>query len=150
MVMLNLARQLRRFRYHPERGRFRSYLWRTVQNAIHRHFRRPNAEVHGLDLDDGFPPPDDHDEPEDPIWEAEWMDHHYRLAMATLRRSVQPRSLEVFEQLLAGEELHHVAEQFAMSADAVHKIKQRMRNRLRALITRQIWEEEGIDGAQSA
>ena len=150
MVMLNLARHLRQFRYRPERGRFRGYLGRTVQNAIHRRFRRPNAEVHGLDVDDSLPIGDSIDQDTDPEWEAEWRDHHFRLAMDTLRNTVQPRSLEVFEHLLAGETPAEVAEHFGMSFDAVHKIKQRMRKRLQELIARQVWEEDGLDGVENA
>ncbi|MCP4770423.1 MAG: hypothetical protein GY879_03325 [Planctomycetes bacterium] len=41
-VMVNLSKATQgSFAYHPERGRFRNYLARMVQNAIHQHFSRP-------------------------------------------------------------------------------------------------------------
>lgn len=141
MVMLNLARQLGSFRYRPELGRFRGYLGRTVGNAIHRYFRRPRRELLGLDLDGAAAD----DRQEDPEWEAEWMSHHYRLAMDTVRKSAQPRSVEVFEHLLAGGCPEEAARRFSLSKAAVHKVKQRMRDRLKQLIARQIWEEDGLD-----
>lgn len=42
-VMMNLSKAAQgSFEYRPERGRFRNYLARIVQNAIRRHFSRPN------------------------------------------------------------------------------------------------------------
>ena len=95
MVMLNLARQLRTFEYQPEKGRFRDYLGRTVANAIHRYFRRPTRERRGLDTSVVVgleAPPDDVLDRE---WEIEWMHHHYRLAMESVRATADPRSIEV-------------------------------------------------------
>ncbi|KAA3614308.1 MAG: sigma-70 family RNA polymerase sigma factor [Planctomycetota bacterium] len=157
IVMLSLAKHLRGFSYQPSKGRFRAYLGRTVQNAISRYFRRPNHEIHGLNLDEkaaaaapGIQERDSWEESSwEKVWETEWMAHHYRMAMHQLRKSVQPRSLEVFEHLLAGENVAQVAARFQISQEAVHKSKQRMRDRLKVLIARQILEEDGLDGNQS-
>lgn len=150
MVMLNLARGLRNFEYQPEKGRFRDYLGRSVQNAIHRTFRRPRPEVNGLGTSvlgdiavDGSSGPDDE-------WEAEWMKHHYRMALETVRSTADPRSVEVFEHLLAGEATAEVAERFAMSTEAVHKVKQRIRDRLKRTIERQVLDEESPGGRAGA
>ena len=145
MVMLNLARQLRTFQYQPDRGRFRDYLGRAVRNGIHRYFRRPRPEFHGLDMegaaDTAVPGPHE----SDPVWEAEWMHYHYRRAMDTVRRTAEPKSVAVFEHLLAGETPDEVAAAFSMTRDAVHKVKQRMRDRLKAQIVEQIREESDAE-----
>jgi len=141
IVMLNLARALRTFEYQPARGRFRGYLGRVVANAIHRHFRRPQLEQRGLEtsvtseLSDGDP------ERLEAQWDREWMHHHYRLAMNTVRETAEPRSVSVFERLLAGDTTDQVAEDFSMTRDAVHKVKQRLRNRLKALVQEQVHDE---------
>ena len=146
MVMLNLARQLRTFEYEPRKGRFRDYLGRTVANAIHRYYRRPRQERRGLDTDvvaDLEAPPD---ETLDREWEQEWMLHHYRTAMETVRTTSDPKSIEVFERLLAGESHDDVATAFGMTRDAVHKVKQRIRDRLKERVAEQIREDETRSG----
>ena len=149
MVMLNLARQLRTFQYRPERGRFRGYLGRVVANAIHRHFRRPKAADRGLDTSvaSGLAAEDSGEL--DQEWESEWMLHHYRIAMNTVRESAEPKSVAIFERLLAGETTDGVATDLSMTRDAVHKVKQRMRDRLKEQVAKQIRDEEdfGTDGA---
>lgn len=145
MVLLNLAKQLKSFEYRPDRGRFRSYLGQVTRNAIHRYYRRPRPESPGLEesvVSDLAEPSPGADEELDQVWEHEWMLHHYRIALASVRGSADPKSVEVFEHLLAGETTDDVAARFAMSRDAVHKVKQRMRNRLKDLVAQQVRDEE--------
>ena len=144
MVMLNMARQLRRFEYRPAKGRFRDYLGRTVANAIHRYFRRPRLERDGLDTRVVGEAAAEPDTALDEEWESEWMLHHYRTAMETVRRGSDPRSVEVFEQLIGGGSVQDVAQLFSMSRDAVHKVKQRMRDRLKRCIAEQVSEDETL------
>lgn len=141
IVMLNLARQMRSFEYQPKKGRFRHYLGTTVSNAIHRYYRSPRPERGGLDLAvaaDAEAPPD---ETLDQEWETEWMLHHYRIAMAHVRSTADMKSVEVFEHLLGGGSTDDAAETFEMTRDAVHKVKQRMRDRLKLRIKKQIDDE---------
>ncbi len=141
VVMLNLARALPRFRYCPERGRFRSYLGIVVRNAISTCLSRPKGSDTPLDNIElshiAAPTP-----PADPGWEQEWTNHHYRLAMCTIRQTFDSRSVQAFDRLLAGDAVEHVAEHFGMSTQAVHKVKQRIRERLKDLIAEQIQEED--------
>jgi RNA polymerase sigma-70 factor (ECF subfamily) len=142
LVMLALARALQHFAFDRSRGRFRDYLGRVVNNAIQRHASRPKRSPALLDTAvlDSLIIPDGAggDEP----WEAEWMQHHYRLAMLAVRSECAPSSLTVFEQLLSGASVALVAERNGMTADAVYKIKQRMRDRLRERVEQQIRDEE--------
>lgn len=144
LVWLNLAKGLRSFEYEPARGRFRSYLGRVVQNAIARHFARPDRADRALDqsvlaiVAQGA-------DADDPQWHQEWVDHHYRLAMAHVRTSFDPRSVEIFDRVLAGEAISAVAQTFNVSEQAVHKVKQRIKSRLQELIARQIREEDEPD-----
>ena len=142
MVMLNLAKQFGGFTYDPNKGRFRDYLGRVVRNAIHRLFRSPNAKLRGLDT---------HVENEieaadstlDDLWEEEWMHAHYRRALATVRSSADPKSVDVFQSLLDGATLDEAAADFGMKREAVQKVKQRMRQRLQSCVAAQLEEEEG-------
>ena len=144
MVMLNFSKQLAKFEYQPARGRFRDYLGRIVANAIHRYYRRPRLEQAGLDLDGAQDLEAPHDDTLDKDWEAEWMQHHYRMAMASVRSSADPKSIEVFEELLQGRSVQQVMESFSMSNAAVQKVKQRIRARLGKCIEEQLKEDEAF------
>ena len=139
-VMMQLARTMPGFRYDSDRGRFRSYLRQSIKNAATRRIRRPS--VGKVELSTSVEPAVGGDA-DDAAWEREWMGHHYRIAMETIRRQFDPRSVEVFDAILAGREVQEVARQHEMSTQAVHKVKQRVKQRLIELISRQVREEEG-------
>jgi RNA polymerase sigma factor (sigma-70 family) len=150
MVMLNLAKHLRSFEYEPSKGRFRDYLGRVVRNAIHRYFRSPKGELAGLRTSVASAVPDDSEDLLDRTWDDEWTQHHFRLAMAAVRRTADPQSIEVFERLLSGETTDAVAAALGMSRDAVHKVKQRIRDRLKEHVARQVHEEAVLDDGPDA
>lgn len=149
LVWINLAKGLRQFEYDPQKGRFRDYLGRVVRNSISRHFSRPERAQQALDTR-VLAAVAEESGGRDEAWEREWVDHHYRLAMATVRASHEARSLEVFEGLLAGRSVQDVALSHGMSEQAVHKVKQRIRGRMQELIARQIAEEDGFDDRRSS
>lgn len=142
VVLASLARSFGSFHYDPGRGRFRHYLRRTVRHAIdgfkQRHARGPGP----LWTDGVLRPPGGADDEHDEVWEREWMQHHYRLALREVRGSLDPGSLEVFEMLLAGSPTVAVAAALGTTEAAVRKVKQRVRDRLRDKIAAQIAEEQ--------
>jgi len=142
LVMMSLSKALPGFRYRPELGRFRDYLGRAVRNAVNKRFSRPGRSGELLYTDQLDLPSEAEAEAADEAWDREWMLHHYRQAMASVRRDFESKSIEVFEGLLAGRPVVELAAAFGLSEQAVHKIKQRIRNRLRELIAAQIHEEE--------
>lgn len=141
-VMLSLARSLGSFRYDAARGRFRDYLARVVKNAIHRHGRRHTAAPPTLSTGElealARAPAEDRDAE----WERQWAQHHCRLALASLRRAESPQNLAVLERLLAGRAAVEISAEFGLAADAVRKIKQRLRERLARLVRAQLDDEE--------
>jgi RNA polymerase sigma factor (sigma-70 family) len=144
VVLLALSRSMRNFRFDPTRGRFRDYLGRVVQNAIQRHLSRPSLEVRVLDTSvlDALNMLDARGDPLEPTWQSEWAQHHVRLAMRAVRKSVKAESLAVFECLLAGATVADAAQTFGTTAAAVNKIKQRIGERLREEIGKQVRDEE--------
>ena len=146
MVMLKVSKALRDFKYDPRRGRFRGFLWRIVRNENLRYVTRPNTapkrvDTHGSPTAEPVAPRD-----MDDVWEEEWTHHHLRMAMRRIRETFDPRSVSVFESLLSGEAVDAVARENRMTTDAVHKVKQRVRDRLKDLIAEQISEEDQFDG----
>ena len=142
IAMANLAKSLRSFEYRPARGRFRGYLGQVVRSAVSRHFRRPDESARALDTDVLATVEADDAGQADDLWEREWVRHHYRLAMQAVRTVFDPKSVQIFDRLLAGDAVGQVATDFQTTAQAVHKVKQRIRDRLKELIMRQIKEED--------
>ena len=148
IVMMSLATALRSFRYSSERGRFRDYLGRVVRNAVARFRSRPNPIAVGLDI--GVEATDSEgDDPVDLLWEREWVDHHYRLALRTVRATFDHRSVEIFEHLVNGKSVASVAAKHGTTEQAVHKIKQRIRARMEELVAAQVREEDEPDETRS-
>jgi RNA polymerase sigma-70 factor (ECF subfamily) len=143
-VMVNLSAALPNFTYQPQRGRFRSYLGSAVRHAVIRHAARHKDRHVRLDIaaiDPACPGPMEE------LWERQWTLHHCRLAMDTLSTAVEPRHLDVFQRLLDGQGIEQVAMALDLRPDAVRKIKQRVRDRLREIIARQVADENGDDAS---
>lgn len=146
LVMASMARTLPGFVYDRSRGRFRDYLYRSARNAISRVRARPVGLAGALDKVDGLVADASAGDPaEAQAWEREWVAHHYRRAMQTLRQSMEISSVEVFERILAGESAAAIAASRCTTPDAVFKVRQRVRARLEAIIAEQVREEERVD-----
>src|SRR5262245_15886929 len=148
MVLLALAKSLPGFQYDPQRGRFRSYLGQVVHRSIllFQHRARPNTAVTPLHDNVFAASSSDRGSELEAVWEREWVDHHCRLAMRAIRATYDPKSVEIFDRLLEGDEVGVLAQSYGMSADAVHKVKQRIRDRMRELIAEQIRQEDDVNG----
>ena len=146
IVMVRLSKALREFHYSPQRGRFRSFLGRIVRNEIVRSFSRPSGARPGVDTGERSGPSAAAVQQLDDGWEREWMHHHLRLAMQSIRTSYEPKGLRIFERLLGGETVQQVAADSGMTTQATHKVKQRIRDRLKARVAAQIHEEDAPDG----
>lgn len=139
MVLIQLSRSLRNFRYEPAMGRFRDYLRRTVRNGVYRFHERHAPRVASLPIEaDAAETSDGTDD----SWEREWMQHHYRLALRTVRVGLDAKTVAVFERLMAGKSTDEVARHFEMTDEAVRKVRARLRRRLEELVQEQIRLEE--------
>jgi RNA polymerase sigma-70 factor (ECF subfamily) len=141
-TLLKLMRSLPGFVYDPSRGRFRDYLYRVVRNAITDLAARQAGRPHAVDTDVLAAAAGE--QTTDQQWEEEWTDHHYRQAIATVRTTFDAKSVAIFERLLAGDPAEGVAASFDMNVMAVHKVKQRVKDRLRELVEAQIAEEDRV------
>lgn len=144
IVLLRLVRALPRFRYDPAAGRFHDWLYRVTRNAIADFRACPNPTGRAVQREDDLIAAVA-GEPEDPLWEQEWRDHHLRRAMAALRETCEERSVAAFERVMQGATIEQAAADFGMSYDAVQKSVRRMRQRLEERIAAQIREEDVPD-----
>ena len=148
-VLAGLLRTMPTFRLDPEKGRFRNYLFRVVRNEISRvraKDARPTGAAAALPLHDGVVSGGDADrdsggDPSEKAFEEEWINHHFRIAMAEIRRTFAAESVAMFERLMRGEPVETIAADCKTTPQAVHKVKQRIRDKMKALVERQIADE---------
>jgi RNA polymerase sigma-70 factor (ECF subfamily) len=145
-VFAGFAAVVSKFSYDPRRGRFRDYLYRCVSNAIAAWASRTNRPLQPLDSTIAASLLSNEPHPGDAlVWEEEWVAHHYRLAIATVRQTFDEKSVALFDQSLAGAKVADLARDSGMSEQAVHKVRQRIRDRMEALIAEQVRDEDAVD-----
>jgi RNA polymerase sigma factor (sigma-70 family) len=145
IVLMSLSGLFQRgFQHEESRGLFRSYLGRIVMNAANRMLSRPRRDIVRLATEVEASLKDEHVSESDEAWQQEWEQHHFRLALVTVRSSYEAKSVKIFERLLAGDSVRTVSQEFAQSEQAVHKVKQRIRKRMEDLVARQIEEENDV------
>lgn len=142
LVLLALVRSLPRFHFDPGRGRFRNYLGRIVKNCIFQQRARQEDAARSLEDCVEATLASASDDPVEAGWDEEWSNHHLRRAMRAVRASCKPASLVIFERLLRGQSVETVADSCRTTPEAVYKVKQRIGERLKLEIQRQIREEE--------
>lgn len=137
LVMFRLVDSMKRFEYDPARGRFHHYLGTVVGHAITRFKNNKQNDPAPAGTRDEAAPDFVASE-----WEREWENYHIRRALSTLQQKFERKSLAVFERLLDGATTEAAAREFECSTDAIHKIRQRVRAEMEAIIALQIREEE--------
>ncbi len=145
VVLISLSRAMRRWEYRRERGRFRAYLGCVVRNAVNRHQARGRPADVQLETSVRAVLSDPTGPRADELWEREWVRHHYRRAMETIRETFSERSVRVFERLLEGARVARVAIEFETTETAIHQVKRRIKQRMGALIAEQVAAEEPGD-----
>ncbi len=150
MAMTKLVQSMPGFVYDAKRGRFRDYLYRIVRGAISDWAARPKSPGQPVFRLLSADSPAANDAALESLWTQEWVNHHYRLAIETVRQSVEPRSSEIFERSLRGESVEALAAAFGMNTQAVYKIRQRLRARMEEAIAQQVREEDAVDDDLSA
>jgi len=149
-VFVNIANSLPQFVYDRQRGRFRDYLYRCVRNTLADWARRSNRHPRNVDSKEWADlaaalSPDAGGDADGRLWHEEWVAHHYRLALATIRTDFDPRSVEIFERNVAGEGVADLAAAFGVSEPSIYALRRRIRQRMQELIRAQIEEEDAFD-----
>ena len=142
-VFAKLLGGLKNFEYDPAKGRFRDYLFRCVRSGFSDWSARPKPAGWSVVPSEGGASADAQVSAE--AFEREWMDHHYRMALAAVRQRVDASSVAVLEATLAGVPVPEIAASTGLSDQAVYKVQQRMRGYLKEQIARQVREEDGAD-----
>ncbi len=143
VVFASLLKGLKGFEYDPAKGRFRDYLFRCARSGLSAWSERPKPAGWPLVPADGGAWVDA--EASDRVFEREWMNHHYRMALAAVSQRVDATSVEVLDATVAGVPVPEIARSTGLTEPAVYKVQQRMKGYLKAQIARQVREEDSVD-----
>ncbi len=161
IVMLKLVSSLKQFEYQRERGRFRDYLLRVTQSAISDwavkigrggdalagalapgHLDTKAEASASIARAPGGPSGVEIGAVEQ-AWHQEWEVFHFRRAWSAVQSQFSAQHLDVFNRLLAGDPVRLVAQHMGLTEEAVHKVKQRVRDCLKNQVASQVAEEDG-------
>ena len=148
-VMQKVAHGITRFEYDPQRGTFRSWLYRITRNALADHVESAQRQIQAtgdecnhelLKLETGDDQLEQH-------WESEHAAHMMQWAMRKLKADFAPNTIAAFERSVLGEEkVADVAKDLGLSVGAVYIAKSRALVRLREIM--QEVEGPGFEAAQ--
>lgn len=144
LVIGKLVASLQAFEYDRERGGFRAYLYRCTRSVLSDHYSRQDGRRGAVSLHDGGDHHTDAAEHDGSfeVFEREWVDHHYRVAVRRYRATVDDRGAKLLDLMLTGVGPRTIAEELGMTEGAVYKAQQRLRDRLKELIAEQLRDEE--------
>jgi RNA polymerase sigma-70 factor (ECF subfamily) len=130
-VFARLVRNLADFEFDPERGRFRTWLWRVTHNALtdwaRRRATRDRAERVWVDQ---FQPADDGASEDD--WNALYRRRILEVVLERVRATTQPATWECFAgRILADRPAAEIAAETGVSVNAVYVNASRVLARVR-------------------
>ncbi len=137
--MTVLAQKMPEFEYAKERGGFKYWLRRLVNNKINDYFKKKklplaqSADFHRASL---------RDDSSDELWEQQWRKRHLKFCLESIKHDVAPQTFQAFEyHVLADWSVERVSETLGLSADQVYAAKSRITKRLREKMKELIGED---------
>lgn len=137
--MTVLAQKMPEFRYAKERGGFKYWLRRLVNNKINDYFKKKKLP---LAQSADFRRASLRDDSADELWEQQWRKRHLRYCLELIKRDVAPQTYQAFEyHVLADWPVERVTETLGLSADQVYAAKSRITKRLREKMKEVVGED---------
>lgn len=145
-ILIKLWKNLQKFSYDPEKGKFRSWLKVIIRNCSI-DFYRKKKKIHDNEvrsLDNSF----DHaetstqmtEEELDKIIDKEWRTHVTKLAMERVEKAFSGNAIEVFKLVLEAVPTKEISKKLEIAESSVHKLRKRVEEKLVVEI-RRICEE---------
>ena len=138
-VMLSFFQRNKNFEYQREKGTFRSYFGKVINNNIIDIIRKKRynhveyQESKDLRLDDAL----------SREFENDWREYLFRQALLELKKQVEDNTFEAFNlYAIQGRKISEVSEFLEMSVSSIYVAKNRCINKLKIIIN----DLEGIDG----
>ena len=133
-VCIKVFRQIIRFDYSPERGRFRGWLKTMTRNTVIDYLRRKQTRLKASrefrrDMEQKLK---DEAAADDEIWRKEWEKALYETAMERVRERVGEETFRIFKRyVLDRDSAQDVANETSLDANATYAVKHRVLKYLR-------------------
>lgn len=133
-VCIKVFRQIDRFDYSPQRGRFRGWLKTITRNAVvdylrRRQTRQKTSKAYRKQLEQEI---GDARSRDDEIWRLEWEKAVFEAALERVRERVDENTLYVFSRyVLDDQSAADVAEETTLDANAIYAVKNRVMKYIR-------------------
>ncbi len=133
-VCIKVFRQIARFDYSPERGRFRGWLKTMTRNTVIDYLRRKQTRLKASqefrrDMEQKLK---DEAAADDEIWRKEWEKALYETAMERVRKRVGEETFRIFRRyVLERDSAQDVANETTLDANAIYAVKHRVLKYLR-------------------
>ena len=127
--MANLSEKMRSFEYAREKGGFKYWLRRLVNNKINDLYKKKKLTT-AQTAD--FRQAQEREMSPDELWESQWRNRHLKYCLQLIRDDVSPTTYQAFEyHVLAEWPVERVCETLNVTADQVYTAKSRITKRLR-------------------
>ena len=140
--MTVLGQKMADFEYHPEKGGFKYWLRRLVNNKINDYFKK--RRLPQADSAD-FRQQQHREATPDELWEQQWRKRHLKYCLELIRKDVAPTTYQAFEyHVLAEWPVEKVCKALNISADQVYTAKSRITRKLRQKMRELLGDEEQL------
>ena len=134
-TFIALAKQMPKFRYDPDKGRFKNWLIKTTQNKIYDHFRKKKPELLPKTRTPGGTQrtstieriPDPASLNLDDLCEQEWRQHVFQQAVEKVKLQVNASQFQIFDLYVLKEwPVRRIASTLGISRTRVYLAKHRL------------------------
>lgn len=140
-TIMAVAKQMPEFRYDRNRGQFKGWLCqitrRRIADRLRKQYREPKSsgeDAHAETLNEVA---DTTVETLDALWEQEWKQHLYQLAVERVKRRVRPEHFQIFDlYVIQGWPVTQVAKALSVSIPLIYVTRHRVGLMLRGEIKR--------------
>lgn len=130
-TVLTIAKQARQNAYDPERGSFKTWLWKVTRWRIIDQFRLRRKDTAAAELSQNSAPlelvADSGDSTFEKIWEKEWQDNVMKAALERVKTKVSPKQFQIFDyNVIRGMRASEVHKKLGVSIAQVYLAKHRV------------------------
>lgn len=133
---LKIWKNIDRFKVDDERAKFRTWLSTMIRNLVINHINQRKGAFEKQQLMEhnrNVMPEYLHSVSEtevDEVIQKEWETYVVNLAMKNIKTLFSERAIEIFSKLLDGADTKTISELYGIEENSVHKLKNRVKNRL--------------------
>lgn len=133
---LKVWKNIDRFKVDDDRAKFRTWLSTMIRNLVINHINQRKGafeKLQSMEDNRNVMPEFLHSVSEtevDEVIQKEWETYVVNLAMKNIKTLFSARAIEIFSQLLDGADTKTIAVRYDIEENSVHKLKNRVKNRL--------------------